>query len=97
MKVPANTAVSTALPFNASVEVLSDGMLASHKAHYAVNYSAKMGVTDSTIRLLVLGALRKQKAKPEATVQRLRSAPDGGVARGGRLTILGDGERVASE
>ena len=34
-KVLANPAVSAALPFNASVEVLTDGILASHKAHYA--------------------------------------------------------------
>jgi hypothetical protein len=66
MRVPTNPAVSTALPFNAAVEVLADGILASHKAHYALNYSAKMGVTDATIRILVLAALRKQLAKPDA-------------------------------
>jgi hypothetical protein len=66
MRVPTNPAVSTALPFNAAVEVLADGILASHKAHYSLNYSAKMGVTDATIRILVLAALRKQLAKPDA-------------------------------
>eukprot|EP01047_Picozoa_sp_COSAG01_P050734 COSAG01_NODE_5158_length_4445_cov_12.910953_7_plen_128_part_00 len=52
MRVPTNPAISTALPFNAAVEVLADGILASHKAHYSLNYSAKMGVTDATVRIL---------------------------------------------
>jgi hypothetical protein len=66
MRVPTNPAISTALPFNAAVEVLADGILASHKAHYSLNYSAKMGVTDATVRILVLAALRKQLTKPDA-------------------------------
>eukprot|EP01047_Picozoa_sp_COSAG01_P060795 COSAG01_NODE_7501_length_3181_cov_3.156716_2_plen_225_part_00 len=51
-------AVSTVLPFNAAVEVLSDGIVASHKSMYATNYSTKMGVTESIVRLLTLAALR---------------------------------------
>jgi hypothetical protein len=66
MRVPTNPAVSTALPFNAAVEVLADGILASHKAHYSLNYSAKMGITDATVRILVFAALRKQQLKPDA-------------------------------
>jgi hypothetical protein len=66
MRVPTNPAVSTALPFNAAVEVLADGILASHKAHYSLNYSAKMGITAATIRTIVFAAIRKQQVKPDA-------------------------------
>jgi hypothetical protein len=65
-RVPTNPAVSTVLPFNAAVEVLSDGIVASHKSMYATNYSTKMGVTESIVRLLTLAALRRQQAKPDA-------------------------------
>ena len=41
--VPHNRTASTCLPFNTSIEVLSDGRCASHKAHYSTNYSTKMG------------------------------------------------------
>jgi hypothetical protein len=65
-RVPTNPAVSTVLPFNAAVEVLSDGIVASHKSMYATNYSTKMGVTDTIIRLLTLAAMRRQQVKPDA-------------------------------
>jgi hypothetical protein len=62
-RVPTNPAVSTVLPFNAAVEVLSDGIVASHKSMYATNYSTKMGVTESIVRLLTLAALRRQQTR----------------------------------
>jgi hypothetical protein len=65
-RVPTNPAVSTVLPFNASVEVLADGILASHKAHYSTNYSTKLGITDTIIRILMLASLQKQIVKPDA-------------------------------
>jgi hypothetical protein len=65
-RVPTNPAVSTVIPFNASVEVLTDGVIASHKTHYSTKYSTKMGITDSSIGKLVLNAMRKQLLKPDA-------------------------------
>jgi hypothetical protein len=62
-RVPSNPTASTQLPFNQSVEVLADGVMATHKSMYATLYSTKMGINDADTRVIVLASLNKQLEK----------------------------------